>query len=151
MSHCCCQCARLSWIRPLALCVCACLQKAGLSDLSPLERGFIVLLTQLLFGSYILPAWSRSFRQQCPVRQEVELQQCRQKRHIAHTGSASSQWGQLFLIYIERIPGKGVVVQHLRPLILTPKPHTPWEARLAFWLGAGVVRALIVKGVVSNE
>lgn len=128
-----------------------CEQTAGLSDLSPLERGFIVLLTQLLFGSYRLPAWSRSFRQQCPLRQEVDQQQCGQKSHIAHIGNASSQWGQLFLLYLERIPGKGVVVQHLRPLILTPKPHTPVKARLAFWLGAGVVRALIVKGVVSNE
>jgi len=55
-------------------------QTVGLSDLSSLERRFIVLLTQLLFGSYRLPAQSRNFRQHCPLRQEVVQQQCGQKQ-----------------------------------------------------------------------
>lgn len=84
--------------------VCACLQMAGLSDLSPLERGFIVLLAQLLFGSYRLPARSRSFRQHCPLRQEVNQQPCWQKESYC---SASSQMRSTFLP-LYRIPGRGL-------------------------------------------
>lgn len=105
--------------------VCACLQMAGLSELSPLERGFIVSPAQLLFGSYRLPAWSRSFRQHCPPRQEVNQQPCGQKESYC---SASSQKRSTFLPLFRKNSRKGVVVQQFSisdPLSFTPKASCP--------------------------